>query len=153
MANNNNGHTDESNVKPQDSESLVESIAVAIKKYNIDDGDIICMTLPVDLDGKMLQRIHMIISQVIKETGKKASVMIMSDPADLYRLKPTDMAILGWFPFDEDVLDKLNKAGAITYQERLAFMMMNKRLKSMMPKDPIDLLTRNMKIMKGKDNG
>jgi len=129
---------------------MVEDVAIAIKKYKIENGDIICMQLPVNIDEQTMIRFHKVITDVIKDTGKKASVIIMTDPSELYRLKPTDMAIMGWFPFDEKIVDRLNKSGGITYQERLCFMMMIKRLKSMLPINPMDLLNRHMKE---KDNG
>ncbi len=143
--------TDKNTIPQDDGESgMVEDVAIAIKKYNIENGDIICMHLPSNIDEQTMIRFHKVIKDVIKDTGKKASVVIMTDPSEIYRLNPTDMAIMGWFPFDEEIVDRLNKSGGITYQERLCFMMMIKRLKSMLPINPTDLLKG---YMKEKDDG
>ena len=121
-------------------------LAISIKKYNIVDGDVVIVQLPNDIDMGTLKAIQKTVVNSIGVTGKKASTIIMTEPMDIYRLKPTDMAILGWFPVNPDTVDRLNKGGAITYTERLTLMMMHKRLRSMLPKDPQDLLNGNMKI-------
>jgi hypothetical protein len=126
----------------------LSDLSIEIKKYKIEDGDVICIQLPNDATMQTIQKIQYVVQETLKKVKKKYATIIMTDPMDIYRLKPEAMATLGWLPINPDVLDRMNKSGIINYKERLVLMGMFKKLRSIRPINPQDLLDGNMQIIK-----
>ncbi len=129
----------------------LEQLKLEMKKYGLKEGDLIVATTGIDVPEEVMISIQAAIATAIEEIGvNQVSMLLMTDPMQIFRLDPSDMAVLGWFRMDEVYLDRLNSIGVINFTELMTLKMMVKKLESMRPKDTAQLMDRKMTEIKRK---